>query len=309
MRDRSRIEPANTMNRIPPETQAMIAALLAEGNTLRGVSRLLRLTPNKVTYNSVCRNAFWIGNACQRFHDENVHGLGCPTIQTDEAHSFIYGKGDTGLSNPIFGTCWTWVSIDPDTRFVVNWHLGGHNASDAAAIMNDLARRIPGRLQIHTDQLRHYYSAVQEAFGARAAYATTRKDIKAAKKTPDGQFEQGEYEGERVRSEFGNPDMDLITTTSVESQNTRLRKWNSRYTRRTIAFSKKLANMKASLALHFVYCNFCRSFKTPDGVVASPAMRIGLADRVWKIEALMEKINVDAGRELWYLNETARKTA
>ena len=31
-----------------------------------------------------------------------------------------------------------------------------------------------------------------------------------------------------------------------------------RFTRLTNAFSKKLANLKAALALHFAYYNFCR---------------------------------------------------
>jgi hypothetical protein len=57
-----------------------------------------------------------------------------------------------------------------------------------------------------------------------------------------------------------------------------------RLTRLTNAFSKKLANLKAAIALHFACYNFCRIHQT---LRVTPAMEAGLTDHVWSIAELM----------------------
>jgi IS1 family transposase len=49
----------------------------------------------------------------------------------------------------------------------------------------------------------------------------------------------------------GNPDPDFVSTSYVERQNLTVRMACRRFTRLTNAFSKKLDNLKAALALHF----------------------------------------------------------
>lgn len=56
-----------------------------------------------------------------------------------------------------------------------------------------------------------------------------------------------------------------------------------RFTRLTNAFSRKLDNLKASLALWFWYYNFCRVHKT---LRMTPAMAAGLTDKVWELREL-----------------------
>jgi hypothetical protein len=57
-----------------------------------------------------------------------------------------------------------------------------------------------------------------------------------------------------------------------------------RFTRLTNAFSKKLANLKAAVALHFAYYNFCRVHKS---LRVTPAMEANLTDHAWTPEELM----------------------
>jgi hypothetical protein len=62
-----------------------------------------------------------------------------------------------------------------------------------------------------------------------------------------------------------------------------------RFTRLTNAFSKKVENHAHSLALHYMFYNFCRIHQT---LKVTPAMEGGLSDHVWSIEepcALMPK--------------------
>ena len=57
-----------------------------------------------------------------------------------------------------------------------------------------------------------------------------------------------------------------------------------RFTRLTNTFSKKLANLKAAVALHFAYNNFCRVHKS---LRVTPAMEAGLTDHVWELKELL----------------------
>ncbi len=82
----------------------------------------------------------------------------------------------------------------------------------------------------------------------------------------------------------GNPDPAGIYTSHVERQNLTIRMMCRRFTRPTNAFSKKLANLKAALALHFAYYNFCRIHQT---LRVTPAMAAGVADHVWTLGDLI----------------------
>jgi hypothetical protein len=57
-----------------------------------------------------------------------------------------------------------------------------------------------------------------------------------------------------------------------------------RFTRLTNAFSKKLSHLKAAVALHFAFYNFCRVHSS---LRVTPAMEAGIADRVWGINELV----------------------
>lgn len=84
---------------------------------------------------------------------------------------------------------------------------------------------------------------------------------------------------------IGNPDRDLISTSYVERQNLTMRMQMRRFTRLTNAFSKKLENLKAAVALHFAHYNLVRIHKT---LRITPAMAAGVTDRLWSLAELIE---------------------
>jgi hypothetical protein len=57
-----------------------------------------------------------------------------------------------------------------------------------------------------------------------------------------------------------------------------------RFTRLTNAFSKKLANLKAALALYFAHYNFVRIHGS---LRVTPAMTAGVTDRTWTLEEII----------------------
>jgi hypothetical protein len=57
--------------------------------------------------------------------------------------------------------------------------------------------------------------------------------------------------------------------------------------RLTNAFSKKLENLKAAVALHFAHYNFVRIHKT---LRVTPAMEAGVTNRLWSIRDLIREM-------------------
>jgi hypothetical protein len=83
----------------------------------------------------------------------------------------------------------------------------------------------------------------------------------------------------------GNPDPKHVSTSFVERQNLSMRMSIRRFTRLTNAFSKKVENHAASVALWFMYYNFCRVHQT---LRVTPAMEAGISDHVWGIDELLQ---------------------
>ena len=80
------------------------------------------------------------------------------------------------------------------------------------------------------------------------------------------------------------PDYERICTSHIERQNLTMRMQIRRLTRLTNGFSKKWENLRAAVALHFAYYNFCRIHQT---LRVTPAMEAGLTDHVWTISKLL----------------------
>ena len=95
---------------------------------------------------------------------------------------------------------------------------------------------------------------------------------------------QSECIGTRTAILAGSPDPLHISTSYVERQNLTMRMSVRRFTRLTNAFSKKVDNHAAAIALHFMHYDFVRIHKT---LKISPAMAAGLTNRLWEIEDLV----------------------
>lgn len=84
----------------------------------------------------------------------------------------------------------------------------------------------------------------------------------------------------------GDPDQRHISTSLVERQNLTMRMSMRRFTRLTNAFSKKLENLQAAVALHFSHYNLVRIHKT---LRVTPAMAANVTGRLWSLEELVDR--------------------
>jgi len=91
----------------------------------------------------------------------------------------------------------------------------------------------------------------------------------------------------------GNPKLHLISTSHIERQNLTIRMQLRTFTRLTNAFSKKLGNLKAAIAIHFCWYNFCRVHQT---LRVTPAIQTGLSDHVWTIAEVMGILDTEIAK-------------
>jgi hypothetical protein len=93
--------------------------------------------------------------------------------------------------------------------------------------------------------------------------------------------------GTKRHAVTGSPDPEHVSTSFVERQNLNMRMGMRRFTRLTNAFSKKIDNHVAAVALYFMYYNFARVHQT---LRCSPAMAAGVDSRLWEIKDIVAMI-------------------
>lgn len=276
------------MNKLSAERRVVVVKALAEGMSIRGTVRLTGAAKDTVT-----KLLVQLGTVCAEYQDKALRNLDCQRAQLDEIWGFVGAKEknvDPALRGQGRGDVWTWTALDADTKLMFAWHVGNRDRAAAQSFLDDVAGRISTRMQLTTDGLGLYRPAVEKAFGWNGVdYAMLVKSYAATMKA--GQYSPGECTGAEPVPVMGNPDPKHISTSYAERANLTIRMHNRRMTRLTNAFSKKIENHAHSIALHFMYYNFCRSHmtltKAKKGVHTTPAMAAGVADHVWKVEEIV----------------------
>jgi hypothetical protein len=96
--------------------------------------------------------------------------------------------------------------------------------------------------------------------------------------------------GCKLQVVIGDPDPKHISTSFVERHNLSVRMTNRRYTRLTNAFSRKLENHAAAVALGYFGYNFIKIHRT---LRVTPAMAAGVTDRLWEVSDLIALIEAE----------------
>ena len=212
--------------------------------------------------------------------DETMRQLPCKRIQCDEIWAFVGKKarhvrlGDSAE----LGDQWIFVALDADTKLIPVFLVGKRSSANTQAFIGDLSKRMSGTIQLTTDAYIFYRKAVEESFGSDVHFAQLTKLYGDYGQFGNERYSPGTITEVISKVRQGNPDPKHISTSFVERQNLTMRMQLRRLTRLTNAFSKKLGNLKAAVALHFAWYNFVRVHKS---LRVTPAMEAGLADHVW----------------------------
>src|SRR5665213_282340 len=266
------------MNKLDPKKQAQVVAALVEGCSIRATVRM-----TGVAKNTIVKLLVELGAACSDYLDKHLVNLPCQRVQVDEIWSFCYAKAknvtpEIAAKNPYAGDVWTWVAIDADTKLIPSWVVGPRDNTTARIFVNDLAGRLANRIQLTSDGLNVYLAAVEKAFHGHVDYAMLQKIYNDAS---EGQkrYSPAECIGCETHVIDGDPDPKHISTSYIERQNLTMRMSMRRFTRLTNAFSKKIDNHVAMIALHIMYYNFCRIHQT---LLVTPAMEAGITTHAWE---------------------------
>jgi IS1 family transposase len=224
-----------------------------------------------------------VGPKAAGFLDAKVRNVPAQHIQADEIHTSVYSKQiNTPKDDTERGEQYTFISVDRTSKLIINWVIGKRTTENATAFMADLKERVPHQFQFQltTDNWAPYLPAVEATFGENVDYATESKIFaKPAYYLPQQLI--------RVirKARVGEPDMTMASTAHAERTNLSVRTFGRRYTRSTLGYSKKLANLKHAFALFVWHFNFCRKHSAHG---QTPAMAAGLTDRIWKIDEILQ---------------------
>ncbi len=276
------------MNRLPFEKRRQILHLMVEGNSIRGIARLVDVSP--VT---VLRYLELAGAACMAHHDKAVRGVKASRVECDEIWSFNYCKranlAKAKAAPADAGDAWTWTAIDADSKLIVSYLIGGRHAEAAQDFMHDVAARLANRVQLTTDGHGAYLSAVIGAFGIEVDYAQLVKHYgEPGVSGPERKYSPGVCTGISKRRVMGRPLKAFVSTSYVEKHNQTMRQHMKRFTRLTAAHSKKLINHVHMVALYTTWYNFAR---INSAVRMSPAMAARLENRLWDIADIVKLID------------------
>jgi IS1 family transposase len=273
------------MNKLDNAKRTQIVNGIVEGCSVRSISRITGASKNTIQ-----KLLLELGIACIDYMNKAFVNLSCERVQCDEIWNFVAAKQANVTEkvlarSPHAGDCWTWVAMDADTKLVCTWMVGKRDWVTAKPFIDDLAPRMANRIQLTTDGNRLYVQAIRLAFGQDIDYAILQKLYGgSSSKTAEVRYSPAECVGCEKKPKIGSPDRKHISTSYIERQNLTMRMSMRRYTRLTNAFSKKIENHIATLAIFYMHYNFVRIHQT---LRVTPAMAANVTDRLWAVEDIV----------------------
>lgn len=268
------------MNRLNLEKRTQILKCLVEGNSIRATARIC-----DVVKNTVMKLLVEVGGACMDYHDKHVRNLSCKRIQCDEIWAFCYCKEKNVPRDKVgiwdYGDVYTWTGLCADSKLMVSWMAGKRDAIWARRFVDDLASRLNSRIQLTTDGLKLYLSAVYAEFGTDVDYGMLVKIYGQGTTEDERRYSPAKFVDSEKKVISGGPDPKKISTSYAERQNLTMRMGMRRFTRLTNGFSKKIDNLVYAVSLHFMYYNFARIHQS---LRVTPAMEAAISDHVWSVE-------------------------
>jgi IS1 family transposase len=215
-------------------------------------------------------------------------------VRKKEGHLFGNEKRDETI-----GDIYLHTALDTDTKLLVTYAVGKRTSEVTEAFIADLEKRLvrqpvtngPDRPQISTDGWGPYVPAIARKFRGTVRHGVLVKQYHGE---PTGRYSPPDLKGTDRISVNGIRDLSTICTSHVERNNGTIRQWCKRFTRLTYAFSKKLENLAAAIAIHVAVYNFCRIHRT---LSCTPAMAAGVIGELWSMDDLFDAVNQHVERK------------
>jgi transposase-like protein/IS1 family transposase len=268
-------------HRLDSEKAFHLISLIMEGMSINAASRLTGI--HKVTILSLLATA---GEKCQGVLDKYVRRVRPHYVQADELWTFVHTKEKHLVSgDPAeWGDTYTWLAMDAETKLIISHLVGKRDAVCANAFVKDFSERLASRCQLTTDGFKPYLEAVEEYFGADIDFAQLIKIYGKPDNAGPDWYGPGKVIETVPTPISGEPDLDQISTSYIERGNLTVRTHLRRFTRLALGFSKKVDNLKATVALYIAWYNLCRVHGT---LRVTPAMEAGITDHIGALAELL----------------------
>lgn len=287
-------------NVLKTEKQLLCLKMLSEGNSIRSVERTAG-----VHRDTVMRLMVRFGEGCATLLDSELRNLNLRHLQLDEQWTWVAKKqgkltDQERATNPEIGDQFLFLAIDEETKLIASYAIGKRTEGTTREFIADLAARIvlPWDVNVHwdhkpqisTDGFGAYPGAILDTFGSRVQYGQI---IKAYANEEMGRYAPPEVvQSERRRVQYVE-NLWTICTSHIERFNCTTRQFVKRFCRLTLAFSKKLDNLKAAVAMHLANYNWCWRTRQPGNTSKlrpTAAMMAGVTDRLWSFEDLYNAV-------------------
>jgi IS1 family transposase len=273
------------MNFLSREKQIEVISALTEGLGIRATARI-----TGVNRETVGKLALQVGRGCAELHDRMMVGIRVNRIECDELWSFVGHKrnpqkGPARVS-PVTGDQYTYIALGASSRAIIGYLTGKRSTEATDQFIQDLRQRVIGSPEITTDGYHPYRNAIRDAFGRNVSHGVINKTYSVthlAVTEASRRYSPAQVVAVARDVVSGMPTE--ISTSYVERQNLTLRMASKRFARLSNGFSKKLDCHLAAVALHVAFYNLCR---VHESLRSTPAMALGVADRAWTIEDLIE---------------------
>ena len=279
------------MSLLSRDQQIQVIGCLTEGMSIRAIERL-----TGIHRDTVMRLGARVGRGCAELHDRIMVGLRVGRIEMDELWAFV-GKKQRHLKRTDSiekGDQYTFIALASSSRAIIGYRTGkrqGDNTTDQ--FVQDLRGRVIGSPEISTDGFLPYQPAIRDAF-QNSAHGVINKTFSVTHlaRMHQAQHRYSPASVIAVAREIANGDPEQISTSYVERSNLSIRMASRRFTRLTNGFSKKLDNHCAAISLYVAHYNLCR---VHESLRTTPAVQLGITDRVWSLGELIDAALTVAG--------------
>jgi hypothetical protein len=244
--------------------RVQVIRLLLRGYGLRTAARL-----SQVPFGIVYELFVDVATAVDELQDWAFRKgeLHCNRLQLVRSWSFSSSGADGSFTEQTDADgVWTWAAIDPETKLLASWRIGGGASDTAATFIDDLARRLTGPIQIRTEN-QCVYAEVGKCKSKIGIDRAPLTKIYGSPRQADAE------DGHMRRASVGAAHL----TKRVDG-------WYLHQA--TPRFSKKTADYALAISLHCLYYNYCRVDAT-QGI--TPARKAAIAGpRVWEIDDFIQ---------------------
>jgi IS1 family transposase len=277
------------MSLLSRDQQIQVIGCLTEGMSIRAIERL-----TGIHRDTIMRLGARVGRGCAEMHDRIMVGLRVGRIEMDELWAFV-GKKQRHLKRTDSqekGDQYTFVALASSSRAIIGYRTGKRQGGTTDEFIQDVRGRVIGAPEISTDGFLPYQPAIRDAF-ENSAHGVINKTFSVTHlvRMDQAQHRYSPAAVIAVARQVVRGEPEEISTSYVERNNLSIRMASRRFTRLTNGFSKKLDNHLSAVGLYVAHYNLCRvheSLSPNARNQATPAMALGITDRVWSLGDLID---------------------